>query len=171
MEQQETVVGADGEEELLKSDGVLEFQGLTVKERSGLLVDGLADAQDGWSEMCDVLVVGLVDSLHKNLSAARRVLLLFFVETTSNYLQACVALDEESERVGIFFEKELVDHDTDLNCKLHERKGSISARLRFGLRFNDAWLALGLDVLLTTTSTTVRSFDSKLCLPDGGQRG
>lgn len=166
--QEETVIGADAEEELLESDGVLEFQGLAVKDRDGLSIDGLTDAQDGGSEVCDVLVIGLVDGLQEHLPSMAG-LVLFVQETTSNYLTTCVTLGKESEGVGILLEEELVDHEADLSWELHERKSSISARLRLRLRLIDARFALGLDVLLMTRSTTVRSFDSELYLPDGGR--
>jgi len=166
--QEETVVGADAEKELLESNGVLEFQGLAVKDRDGLSIDGLTGAQDDGSEVCDVLVIGLVDGFQEHLSSMAG-LVLFVQETTSNYLMTCVTLGKESKGVGILLEEELIDHEADLSWELHKRKGSISARLRLRLRLIDARFALRLDVLLITRSTTVRSFDSELYLPDGGR--
>jgi hypothetical protein len=122
--QQETVVGTDTEEKLLKSNGVLKFQGLTVKDGDGLLMSELTDTEDCWSEVCYILVIGLVDGLQEHLSS-RVGLVLFVEETTSDYLLTCQALGEESERVGVLFEKVLVDHDTDLKRKLHQRKGDV----------------------------------------------
>jgi hypothetical protein len=122
--QQETVVGADAEEEFLESNGMLKLQGLTVKDGDGLLMNQLTDTEDCWSEVCDILIIGLVDGLVEHLSS-RAGLVLFVKETTSNHLLTCMALGEESERVGLLFEKMLVDHDTDLKRKLHQRKGDV----------------------------------------------
>lgn len=155
-QQEETVVGADTEEELLESNGVLEFQGLAIKDRCGLLIDGLTDAQNGWSEVCDVLIIGLVNSLQENLSSIIK-LGLFVMETTSNYLLASGTFGEESEGVGILLEEELVDHKTDFKRELHERKGGVLKRLlglgrRLGL---GRALRLGPTGLRMTRSTMV----------------
>lgn len=137
---------------------MFKLQGLAVEERGGLLVDGLADAQDGGSEVCDVLVIGLVDGFQEHLSS-RGGLVLFVEETTSNYLMICVTLGKESEGVGILLEEELVDHNTDLKREPHERKGDVPQSLlgldlRLGL---GRTLRLGPSGLRITRSTMVRS--------------
>lgn len=58
------------------------------------------------------------------------VLLLFFQATTTNYLLLCMTLGDERQSRGVLFEKELVDHQADLERKFHEGKGHILKRLQ-----------------------------------------
>lgn len=152
-QQQETVVGTDVEEELLESNGMLEFQGLSVENGNGLLIDGLADTQDGWSEVCDFLVISLVDGLQQHLSSTGT-LLLFVEKTTSNHLFLYQALGEESKWVGLLFKKEFVDHNADLKRELHQTKGTVLQRL---LGLLDCTLGLGPCGLCIIRSIMVRS--------------
>jgi hypothetical protein len=133
---------------------VLKLQGLTVEDGSRLFVNGLADTQNGWSEVCDTLVVGFVDGLQERLSSTLT-LLLFVEESTSNNFLTCLTLSKEGERSGVLFEKVLVDHGADLKWKIHKRKGNILQRL-LGLGLGRA-LTLGLRGLCIQTSTMGRS--------------
>lgn len=152
-QQQEKIVGTDGVEELLESNRMLKLQGLTVENGSGLFMNGLADTQDGWSEVINFFVVGLVNSLQEHLSSTGR-LGLFVKITTSNHLLTCVARGEESERGGVIFENKLVDHDTDFKRKLHETKGNVLERL---LGLSGCALTLVLCGLCIIRSIMVRS--------------
>jgi hypothetical protein len=167
-QQRETVLEADAEEEFLESNGVFKLQSLTVEDWSSLLVNGLANTQDGWVEVLDFLVIGFVDGLQERLSSTLT-LLLFVEESTSNNFLTCLALSKEGERSGVLFEKVLVDHGADLKRKIHERKGNILQRL-LGLGLSRA-LALGLSGLRIQRSIMGRSCCIwVLDLPEGEQR-